>query len=327
VKPAVANMSLGGSFSSSVNSAVSNAVSAGVVFAVAAGNESTDACTKSPASTPNALTVGATGSNDVRASFSNYGSCLDIFAPGVSITSSTNTSDISTASWSGTSMASPHVAGAAALYLSANSSATPAQVESALEGNATSGKVTSAGTGSPNLLLYSLFSSGGGGNTAPTASFTPSCTDLTCTFNGSGSSDDAGIVSYSWNFGDNTNGSGVSVNHTYATAGTYTVVLTVTDNGGLTDTDSKQITVSAPPSSGISLNANGYKVKGVQHVDLVWSGATGNVDVWRGTTDLLTTTSASSFTDNIGVKGPGSYQYKVCLTGTTTCSNTVNVVF
>ena len=161
VKPAVANMSLGGGFSSSVNSAVTNAVNAGITFAVAAGNENTDACTKSPASAANALTVGATGSNDARASFSNYGTCLDLFAPGVSITSSTNTTDGSTGTWSGTSMASPHVAGVAALYLSANTDASSAQVASALLGGATAGEVTSAGSGSPNLLLYSLVDGSG----------------------------------------------------------------------------------------------------------------------------------------------------------------------
>jgi len=153
--PAVANMSLGGPVSSSLNQAVTNSISAGVVYAVAAGNENTDACTKSPASTPKALTVGATGSNDARASFSNFGSCVDLFAPGVGITSSTMTGTNTYASWSGTSMATPHVAGVAALYLSANPTATPAQVETAIKGGATTGLVTDL-VGSPNLLLYSL---------------------------------------------------------------------------------------------------------------------------------------------------------------------------
>jgi subtilisin family serine protease len=156
VRPAVANMSLGGGLSSSLNTAVSNAVNSGVVFAVAAGNSNANACNYSPAATPNALTVGATGSNDARASYSNYGTCVDLFAPGSSITSAYYLSTTSTATMSGTSMASPHVAGVAALFLSANPGATSAQVESAIEGGATPNKVTSPGTGSPNLLLYSL---------------------------------------------------------------------------------------------------------------------------------------------------------------------------
>ncbi|MBL0176375.1 MAG: S8 family serine peptidase [Ignavibacteria bacterium] len=151
--PSVANMSLGGGYSASVNQAVATSVASGVVYAVAAGNNGAVACNYSPASAPTALTVGATGSNDARASFSNYGSCVDLFAPGVGITSSTMTGTNTYASWNGTSMATPHVAGVAAIYLSANPTATPAQVMSALIGNATSGVLSGIGTGSPNLLL------------------------------------------------------------------------------------------------------------------------------------------------------------------------------
>jgi aqualysin 1 len=154
--PAVANMSLGGGYSSSLNQAVNNSVAAGVVYAVSAGNSNANACNYSPASAASALTVGSTTSSDNRSSFSNYGTCVDIFAPGSGIYSSTRNSTSSYASWSGTSMASPHVAGVAALYLSANPSATPAQVESAIKTGATSGVLSGIGSGSPNLLLYSL---------------------------------------------------------------------------------------------------------------------------------------------------------------------------
>jgi subtilisin family serine protease len=162
VKPAVANMSLGGPGDTAIDTAVRNAVTAGVTFVVAAGNESTNASTRSPARVTEAVTVGATTSSDAKASYSNYGSVLDLFAPGSSITSSWNTSDSATNTISGTSMASPHVAGAAALHLADNPAATPAQVSSALTAAATTGVVTSPGTGSPNRLLNV-----GGGTTTP----------------------------------------------------------------------------------------------------------------------------------------------------------------
>jgi subtilisin family serine protease len=169
VLPAVANMSLGGGFSQAVNDAVTRLTNAGVSLSVAAGNENQDACNTSPASAPSAITVGATTSTDARASYSNYGSCLDVFAPGDNITSAWYTSTTATNTISGTSMASPHVTGVAALYLQGNPSASAATVASAITSTATPGKVTSAGTGSPNLLLYSLLTppSGGGGGGAP----------------------------------------------------------------------------------------------------------------------------------------------------------------
>lgn len=158
--PMVGNMSLGGGVSSSLNTAVNNSVDAGVVWAVAAGNDNADACTKSPASAAKALTVGASTSSDARASFSNFGTCVDLFAPGSGIYSSTYNGDNTYASWSGTSMATPHVTGAVALYLSANPAASAASVNAAVTGGATQGKVTDPGTGSPNLLLYTLIAGG-----------------------------------------------------------------------------------------------------------------------------------------------------------------------
>jgi serine protease len=154
--PAVANMSLGGGASNALDNAVRNAIASGVSFAVAAGNSNANACNSSPARVAQAITVGATTANDVRATFSSFGSCLDLFAPVVNITSTWNTSNTATNTISGTSMSAPHTAGVAALYLAANPTKTPAEVETALKGIAV-GKVTSAGTGSPTLLLQSLF--------------------------------------------------------------------------------------------------------------------------------------------------------------------------
>ena len=154
VKPAVANMSLGGSASSALDTAVTNAVNAGVTFAVAAGNSNVDACTSSPARAAAAVTVGATTSSDSRSSFSNYGTCLDLFAPGSSITSAWHTGATATSTISGTSMASPHVAGAAALYLSGHRTASASEVRNAVVAAGTPGRVTSPGTGSPNVLLH-----------------------------------------------------------------------------------------------------------------------------------------------------------------------------
>ncbi len=162
VKPAVANMSLGGGADSALDTAVRNAIASGVTFAVAAGNESGNASTRSPARVTEAITVGATTSGDAKASYSNFGAVLALFAPGSSNTSAWRTSDSATNTISGTSMASPHVAGAAALHLAANPTATPAQVSAALTSAATTGVVTGPGTGSPNRLLYV-----GGGTTTP----------------------------------------------------------------------------------------------------------------------------------------------------------------
>jgi subtilisin family serine protease len=255
--PSVANLSISGDLSSTVNQAVANSINAGVLYVVAAGNNvGASACNYSPASVSAALTVAAIGGQDTQGSYSNGGTCVDLYAPGTQIYSATNVSDTDVALYSGTSQASAFAAGAAALYLQANPSASPAQVHDALVSAATVGVVNGVTGGAPNRLLRVTTSGGSGGtggtqpppppppgNVAPTAKLSVSCSRLNCTFDGSASTDDAGIASYAWSFGDGATASGSKASHGYSAAGTYTVTLTVTDTGGLSSSITQSVTV------------------------------------------------------------------------------------
>lgn len=166
-------------------------------------------------------------------------------------------------------------------------------------------------------------------NTAPVASFSYSCTDLACDFDGSGSADsDGDALTYSWSFGDGATASGVTASHTYGADGTYTATLTVND-GSASDSESQSVSVSAGSTGGgVSLSATGYKQRGRHFIDLSWSGATSSqVDVYRNGALITTTANDGAYTDNTGQRGGATYTHQVCEAGTSTCSNTTTTVF
>ena len=302
VKPAVANMSLGGEASQALDDAVERMIAAGVVTAVAAGNDSGNACSYSPARTPNALTVGSTTSSDARSSFSNYGTCLDIFGPGSSITSASYSSDTASTSMSGTSMASPHVAGVAALYLQANPTATPAQTMAALTTNATPSKVTSPGTGSPNLLLYSMFITGGGGGgdtTAPSTSITAPAGGSTVsgtTTVSANASDNVGVSRVEFFLGSSLLGSDTTApysfdwNTTSVANGGYSLTTKAYDAAGNVGTSSAvSVTVSNGTGS-CSISEQLLANAGFESGNVSWTTSSGVID---GTTSGSTARTGS----------------------------------
>jgi subtilisin family serine protease len=337
IKPAVANMSLGGGASTSIDDAVKKMYDAGVPVIVAAGNgdrigRAQNACNYSPARSPYAYTIGATTSSDSKTSWSNYGDCVNLFAPGASITSAWHTSNTAINTISGTSMASPHVAGAAALFLQNNTSASAQQVYDALTTNSTKNKVTSSNTAN-NHLLYTLGFGGGTtqppSNQAPVAGFTFTTTDLTATFTDKSTDSDGTVTAWNWNFGNGNTSNLQNPTCTYTVAGTYTVSLTVTDDDGATGTTSQSVTVTAPSSGdNIVLSVLAYKVQGRKAADLNWSGATTtSVDVFRDSNKIATVSNTGSWTHTTQEKGGGSHTYQLKEVNGSKVSNIVTVTY
>src|SRR6266540_874438 len=279
VKPAVANMSLGGGVNTTLDNAVSNAINMGVTFAIASGNSNADACNFSPARVAAAITVNATDINDARASFSNFGTCTDIFAPGVNITSSWNTSDTATNTISGTSMATPHVAGAAALWLADHPGDTPAQVATGLINASTPNKVTNPGSGSPNRLLYTQFGAPSGVTVTNPGSRTGTvgvATSLQMSATG-------GTPPYTWSASGLPPGLSISsssglISGTPTTAGSYSVTVTARDTANVSGSTSFSWTINT--TGGCTGAGQKLVNPGFESGSTGWTATSGVIGQW-----------------------------------------------
>ena len=292
----VINLSLGGSGScgSTTQNAINSAVSRGTTVVVAAGNSNANVSGFTPANCNNVIAVAATDQNGSRASFS-----IDVSAPGVGIWSTLNAGTNapgaeSYASYNGTSMAAPHVAGVVALMQSAAPSPlSPAQVETILKNTARPLPGTCSGgcgAGIVNAKAAVDAAAGGGSNAPPAANFSATVNGLTVQFTDTSTDSDGSIASRSWNFGDGTTSTATNPSKTYASAGTYSVALTVTDDDGASNTRTQSVTVSG--GGGGSVLQNGVPVTGI-------SGASASTQFWTinvpaGASNLVISTSGGS---------------------------------
>ena len=339
----VINMSLGGAeFSTLLDNSIKTANEAGVVVVASAGNSYKYQTLSYPAAFDGVISVAATDFYDNLASFSNFGPWVDLAAPGVNIFSTYFGCTVDDCyHWlSGTSMASPMVAGAAPLiydvYGGVRTPANRTNVINALLNNADEigalGQNMKAWTQNGRLNIYQSYINAGSStpptNSPPTAKFSYETNALTVNFTDQSTDSDGSVIAWSWNFGDGVSSTLQDPSHTYSTGGTYTVKLTVTDNKGATGSISKSVSVIGGSTTTITLDAIGRKVKGVLYADLTWTGAgSTTVDIYRNNTFIKNTLNNGSYTDNIGKLGGGSYTYKVCEAGTSTCSNEATVTF
>jgi subtilisin family serine protease len=264
--PAVANLSLGAAAAPILDSAVERSIRSGVTYVVAGGNNGGDACAMSPGKLKDVINVGATDASDARASWSNYGSCISMFAPGVAVASADYYSDVALASWNGTSVAAPMVSGAVALYLQGHPTASPATVRAAIVGNTTGSVVTNL-SGSANKLLYTSFIGSVTTAPAPTTTTAPTptpiasvsgvgvsykCVSRVCGFDAGASAPAGGVSSYSWSFGDGSTATGRTVSHTYGSLTSYTWSLSIVTGTGSKYTTGKSITPASASGSATS---------------------------------------------------------------------------
>ena len=353
----VANMSLAGTgsdgscASTSLHQAICNSVNAGITYTAAAGNGGGDAGGSVPATYAEVITVSALAdfdglsgglapatctadNDDTFFGSSAYGADIDLIAPGVCIRSTSK--DGTYATMSGTSMAAPHVAGAAALYR-AGTVASPGQVKTRLLETGSGNWINSDDGDAVKEPLVNVASPEGGqtpppSNQSPVASFTSSCSGLSCSFTDTSTDAEGSISGWSWSFGDNVTSTQRSPSHTYGAAGTYTVSLTVTDSAGATNTATKSVTVSAPaqppPAGAVVLSARGYLRGSYKLVDLTWSGATGSsVDVYKDGVKVTYTQNDGFHTTYAGPTGAArTYVFKVCeRVANPRCSNEAKV--